>query len=174
VTTLPSKQLIARRDEIVRAHMDAESRGDWLGALETFHEARYEVMCTREVHDGAVAVQAFYDESATAFPDLTLELEELHHTDGGVFVEVDLVATHLGAWRGLPPTGRAVRYRMCNLFVFDEDRLVCERMYFDLLTVLQQIGIARDPASLAGRLATAVNHPVTVARALIRGAAKKP
>jgi hypothetical protein len=56
--------------------------------------------------------------------------------------------------------------RFCAIFVFDVDRLVCERVYFDSGTVLRQLGIARDPLSLSGRVATVVNHPVTVGRAL--------
>ena len=28
------------------------------------------------------------------------------------------------------------------IFVFEEDRLVCERVYFDLLTILGQLGLA--------------------------------
>jgi len=165
----PSADILARREEIVRAHMDAEHRGDWNAALETFHAPRYEIVCTGETHEGPAAVEAFYDETAVAFPDLKLELVALHHAEDTVVVEADLIATHLGPWRGLPPTGRPVRYRMCNLFVFEEDKLICERMYFDLLTVLKQIGIARDPVSLGGRIATALNHPITVARAFVRG-----
>ena len=57
--------------------------------------------------------------------------------------------------------------RFCAVFVFEEDRLVCERVYFDSSTVLRQLGVARDPASLSGRIATAVNHPLTVGRALV-------
>jgi hypothetical protein len=53
------------------------------------------------------------------------------------------------------------------MFVFEEDRLVCERVYFDSNTVLRQLGIARDPVSLGGRLATVINHPLTVGRALL-------
>jgi hypothetical protein len=59
---------------------------------------------------------------------------------------------------------------MLNLFLFEDDGLVCERMYFDLLTPLRQIGIARDPTSLAGRIGAALNHPLTVSRALLRQA----
>jgi hypothetical protein len=38
----------------------------------------------------------------------------------------------------------------------------------DSNTILRQLGIARDPVSLSGRLATALNHPLTVGRALTR------
>jgi hypothetical protein len=58
--------------------------------------------------------------------------------------------------------------RFCAMFVFEEDRLICERVYFDAGTVLRQLGIAHDPLTLKGRLATVVNHPVTVGRAVAR------
>jgi len=44
-----------------------------------------------------------------------------------------------------------------------------ERIYFDLATVLRQLGVARDPNSVAGKIGIAVNHPVTFGRALLRG-----
>jgi hypothetical protein len=52
--------------------------------------------------------------------------------------------------------------------VFNEDRLICERVYFNPGTILRQLGIAHDPLSLTGRLATVVNHPLTVGRAVAR------
>ena len=88
--------------------------------------------------------------------------------DDAVMVETDFVGTHLGPWRGLPATGRRVRYRMCNIFEFEGDRLVCERLHFDLLTVLEQVGIARDPTTPAGRVMTFVNHPWRVTSAYVQ------
>jgi hypothetical protein len=35
-------------------------------------------------------------------------------------------------------------------------------------TVLEQLGIARDPASLTGRLQTLVAHPWTIGRGVVR------
>src|SRR6187399_616600 len=58
--------LARERDRVVRAHIDAEERGDWGAALETFRHPRYEVVPTNEVHDGADAVHDFYQESARA------------------------------------------------------------------------------------------------------------
>jgi hypothetical protein len=52
--------------------------------------------------------------------------------------------------------------------VFEEDRLVCERVYYDLLTVLKGLGVARDPDSPLGQVMTLVNHPVHLARAFGR------
>jgi hypothetical protein len=82
--------------------------------------------------------------------------------------EFELKGTHRGRLRGLPPTGREFTCRMVALFLFEEDRLVCERVYFDANTILRQLGIAHDPLTLTGRVATLVNHPVTIGRAVFR------
>jgi steroid delta-isomerase-like uncharacterized protein len=159
------------RERIVREHVAAEERGDWDGALATFARPRYEIMATAEVHDGASAVRDFYDETRRAFSELAFETRALRHAEDSVLTEVTFVAVHAGPWRGLPATKRRLRYPMLNVFLFEEDRLICERMYFDLLTPLRQIGVARDPLSVAGKVAMAVNHPVVVAGAFLRSAA---
>ena len=64
-----------------------------------------------------------------------------------------------GRCRGLPPTGREFTCRMVALFLFEEDRLVCERVYFDSATILRQLGIAHDPLTLKGRVATLAEPP---------------
>jgi hypothetical protein len=56
---------------------------------------------------------------------------------------------------------------MTALFLFEGEKLVCERVYFDQLTILRQLGLARDPRSTLGRLALALNHPLTIARAIV-------
>ena len=166
---MPDSTLQARREAIVREHMDSEGRKDFEATIATFHSPRYEIVPTSEVHDDADALRSFYAETAQAFPDFRFENADFHHAADSVITEVDFVGTHLGGWRGLPATGRAVRYRMCNVFVFDEDRLICERLHFDLLTVMKQVGIARDPTTLLGRLTAFMNHPLHVSWAFLRG-----
>jgi steroid delta-isomerase-like uncharacterized protein len=156
------------RTALIREHIDSESAHEFERSLATFAEARYEVVPTGDVHAGPEAVAAFYRESHVAFPDFHFENERMLHADDAVVVEVDFVGTHLGTWRGLPATGRRVRYRMCNVFEFRGAALMCERLHFDLHTVLRQLGIARDPTSLGGRLTTFANHPLTILGAFAR------
>ncbi len=85
-----------------------------------------------------------------------------------MLVEAVIRATHTGPYRGLPPTGRQWEMSVMAMFVFEQDQLVCERVYFDSNTVLRQLGIARDPLSLTGRLGTVVGHPLTIGRSLVR------
>jgi steroid delta-isomerase-like uncharacterized protein len=156
------------RERIVVDHMESENRHDFDTTIATFDHPRYELVPTGDVFDGEQEVRAYFAESRTAFPDQRNELVALHHADDAVIVEANLYGTHLGPFRGLPPTGRRFEMRFCALFVFEEDRLVCERVYFDANTVLRQLGIARDPLSMGGRVATVLNHPVTVGRAVAR------
>jgi steroid delta-isomerase-like uncharacterized protein len=160
--------LLKRREDIVREHMESENRHQFDVTLETFDHPRYELVGTGEVHDGPEEVMAYFEETRTAFPDQRNELLALHHAEDAVIVEAMLYGTHDGPYRGLPPTGRRFEVRFCAVFVFEGDRLVCERVYFDAGTVLRQLGIAHDPLSTVGRVATVVNHPVTIGRALVR------
>jgi steroid delta-isomerase-like uncharacterized protein len=162
------------REAIVRKHIESENHHQFTATVDTFAQPRYEVVPTGEVHDGPAAVFAFLAETHSAFSDFHFELGALHQADNAVLVEVTFMGTHDGAWRGLPATGRLVRYRMCNVFVFEGDRLVCERLYFDLSTILRQLGIARDPTTIGGRVEAALTHPVTIGRAFLRALRFRP
>jgi len=88
-----------------------------------------------------------------------------------VIVELLLEGTQRGPLRALPPTRRAFTCPMTAIFLFapGSQLIRCERVYFDSATILRQLGVARDPRSVAGRIATVLNHPLTVGRALLRG-----
>ncbi len=157
-----------KREEIVREHMDSENRHEFDATLETFDHPRYELIPTGEVHDGPEEVMAYFEETRRAFPDQRNELLALHHADDAVLVEAVIRGTHKGPLRSLPPTGREFELPILAIFMFDRDRLLCERVYFDQLTVLRQLGVARDPLSLTGRLQTLVTHPLTIGRGVVR------
>jgi len=165
---MPSAEVRARREAVVREHMESENVHDFDTTIATFEHPRYELVATGDVYDGEEAVRGYFAESRTAFPDQRNELVALHHADDAVIVEFDLLGTHLGPLRALPPTGRAFRCRMCAHFVFEDERLVTERVYFDQLTVMRQLGLAHESASVAGRLTTLISHPLTIGRALAR------
>jgi steroid delta-isomerase-like uncharacterized protein len=148
--------------------MESENQHEFDKTLETFKHPRYELIATGEVIDGSEEVARYYQETRAAFPDQRNEIIKLHHADDAVIVEFDLLGTHEGTFRGLPPTGRAFRCRMAAIFEFEADGLVSERVYFDSATILRQLGIAHDPLTLKGRVATVANHPVTIGRALAR------
>ena len=134
-------ELRERRERLVREHMESENRHEFDVTMATFQHPRYEIVPTGEVHDGEEAVAAYFAESRAAFPDQRNETIALHHANDAVIVEFWLRGTHEGELRGIPPTGRAFEVRSVAFFLFDEDRLVGERVYFDTATILGQLGI---------------------------------
>jgi len=134
-----SAALREKREEIVVEHMESENRHEFDVTLDTFDHPRYELIGTGDVYDGPEEVAAYFEETRTAFPDQRNELIAMHHSDDAVIVEAMLYGTHGGSFRGLPATGRKFEMRFCALFLFEEDRLVCERVYFDAGTILRQL-----------------------------------
>ena len=131
--------LRARREQIVRAHMDAENRLDFDAALATFAHPRYELVGLGRVIDGPDAVAQYFVSSREPFPDQRNELIAMHHADDAVIVEFWLLGTHLGALADLEPTGRAFRVQMAAFFIFEGDGLVCERVYFTPADIVTQL-----------------------------------
>jgi steroid delta-isomerase-like uncharacterized protein len=169
----PTKRLREAREAIVREHLESENRHDYRATIATFDHPRYELIGTGDVFDGGHEVAAYFEETRTAFPDQRNEVLALHHADDAVLLEAMLYGTHLGPFRGLPATGRSFRMQFMAVFLFEEDRLVCERVYLDAGTILRQLGIAHDPLTTRGRIATVLNHPLTVSRALVRGVLRR-
>jgi predicted ester cyclase len=168
--------LLQSREMTVFAHLAAERHRDLEATLATFKvgAARLELP-GGEVADGTTEVAATYRDLFHAFPDLSfpdLEPGSLCHHGDSVIGETRLQGTHLGTFRGLPPTGRRIDMPLVAVFEFEGPDLLCERVYWDRLALFIQLGVARDPNTRAGKLATLLNHPMTLARATIR--ARKP
>ena len=130
------------RERIVREHMESENTHDFDVTLATFADhPRYEIIPTGEVYDGPEDVMRYYQETRAAFPDQRNELISLHHADAAVIVEFWLRGTHEGEFRGVPPTGKTFEQRMAAFFLFEGERLVNERVYFDAAGLLAQLGL---------------------------------
>ncbi len=131
-----------RRLAVVREHMESENHHEFDVTLATFAHPRYELIATGEVFDGAEEVSDYYATSRTSFPDQRNENTVLRAgDDDAVIAEFDLLGTHEGDLRGAPATGKSFRCRMCAIFEFapGTDRIVCERIYFDQMTIARQL-----------------------------------
>jgi steroid delta-isomerase-like uncharacterized protein len=158
------------RIAIVEEHIRLENAHDLQGVLGTFGDrARYDDEAWDEHYDGRDGVRSFYTQLMAALPNLVIEVQRTHVTDDVIVVEVMIRGTHLGAWRGLPATGRRVEVPLCGIYTFDaDDRLTGEKVYYDRGTVLRQLGVFHEPETLLGRISTLATHPLTIARALTR------
>jgi steroid delta-isomerase-like uncharacterized protein len=132
-----------RREAIVNQHAEAENRHDIEATIATFAQPRYEVNGVPS--DGADAVRELLQGLMAGLPDLHAELGKMRHADDAVFGEGRITGTHDGEWAGIPPTGRHVEIPIIGIFEFDGDRLLCEKVYFDMANVLTQMGVLAAP-----------------------------
>jgi steroid delta-isomerase-like uncharacterized protein len=141
---MTTAQIQNRREAIVIEHVAAENRHDPDGTVATFHEPRYDVpaMGPAGQASGPQAVRDLLGGLWTGFPDWHAEpTTPFHHSERSVFVEVRMTGTHQAEFAAIPATGRRIDVRVGCLFEFDGTHLICERVYFDFATILQQLGV---------------------------------
>lgn len=137
---IPSIEILRGRQKLVLDHFHDEVVQQWDDVLSTFPHPHYEIIATMTVHDGDSAVRGYYHDTRVAFPDQNHEIIALRHSADAVIVEFWLMGTQRGPLGGIPPSGQRFRVRMTAYFIFDErENLVCERVYFDSLTMLKQL-----------------------------------
>ena len=159
------------RVAIVEEHVRCENRQDLAGLMATFGaEARYDDEPWQDHRLGLDAVRSYYTGLLTSLPDLAIDVRHRHVASDAIILEVTIRGTHLGVWcERLPATGRRVEFPLCGVFTFDaHDRVAGERIYYDRGTVMRQLGLFHEPDGALGRLVTALNHPLTIARAVLR------
>jgi predicted ester cyclase len=133
-----------RREAVVREHWEAENRQDPEGIVASFSSSRASYDIPAFGPDGdrpdANAVRDLWEGFLTAFPDFRVEPGPMLHGDDHIFVEVRCTGTQAAEFAGIPPTGRSFDLqRVANLFEFEGDELVRERVYLDLAEMARQL-----------------------------------
>lgn len=141
---MQNQELAERRLKIIRDHMEAENVLDFDAAIDTFDHPRYELVGTGQVFDGDEEVREYYRRSRAAFPDQNNEVISIRVAgDDAIITEFWLMGTHKGPLATpmgeIPPTGKSFKTRMCAVFEFDGDKIVCERIYFDSMSMMRQL-----------------------------------
>ena len=160
----------SRRLAIVEQHVRLENAHDLEGVIQTFGKmARYDDEPWNQHYEGREQVRQFYGQIMAALPDLSVEIIPQHVAEETVILEVVIRGTHMGAWRGLPATGKHVEFPLCGLYTFSsDDRLAGEKIYYDRATVLRQLGVFHEPQTALGGVAILLTHPLTIFQALAR------
>lgn len=131
------------REKVVIEHGRAEDGGDPDRTLDTFSRAREEIIPLGDVHKGDDEVKSYYDSTFGVFPDLRNGDATLRHADCAVITEVILSGTMKGPLGPIPATNKSFRLRISAFFLFAPNtaKLMGERVYYDLFSLLQQIGV---------------------------------
>lgn len=83
----------------------------------------------------------------TAFPDLTLTVEDNIAEGDKVVSRVIFRGTHEGDFQGFDPTGRSVQFETIVINRFENEELAEAWVQADVLGVMQQLGIVEGPGS---------------------------
>jgi hypothetical protein len=131
------------REKVVIEHARAENLSQLDETLATFTHAHQEVIPTGAVFDGVDAVKGYYERYFTEFADQHNSDVTMRHADCAVVAEVMLSGTMTGPLGPIPATNKSFRLRAAAFFLFAPNtaKLVGERVYWDLFTLLQQIGV---------------------------------
>ena len=95
-------------------------------------------------HDGA---RQLFSLLKSAFPDFQTTVEQLIVEGDQVAARLTHTATHLGEFMGIPATGRTATVTASGIFRIAGDRLVENRVIFDSLGLLRQLGVIPEPAT---------------------------
>ncbi|HYJ80105.1 MAG TPA: ester cyclase [Longimicrobiaceae bacterium] len=105
---------------------------------------------TGQVFRGKEELIGFLQSWATAFPDGTIEVANVIAGENGAAAEFIARGTQTGPLVGpmgtIPPTGRAVEVRFIDAWEMRGDKIARGRTYYDLMTMLGQLGVLGVPA----------------------------
>jgi hypothetical protein len=149
-------ELIRIQRATVDEHIRAENAHDWPSVFATFAQdeglAFFDAIPFHTHFAGLTGVKDFYRAAEEAFPDFRIDVWGEFDTPGCSLREVTISGTHKGDWCGVAGTGRAVKFHLAGLFLFDQGehfgKLLAERIYFNNETVMQQINGTLNAASI--------------------------
>ena len=119
----------------------------WLDKSLTFFAEDCEIIdvpsgMTSRGPDGYKQLILFFEEG---FPDSGIEITNLFATDDEVVVEFIGRGTNTGPLHmptgDVPPTGRVVELRFCDVYRVKDGKIVSYRSYYDVFGFLQQLGL---------------------------------
>ena len=95
--------------------------------------------------EGAAAITDYLLSFKTAFPDASWEATNQYESGDSAIDEGYLLGTHTGALTtpdgDVPPTGRSVRLRECDIITVANGVARSHRFYYDQLDFMTQLGL---------------------------------
>lgn len=140
-TTTTTLELQKNKESMKRIFEEAWSKGN-VEVLDefvtpTFKQHQYDRPSTRE------GFKAIIQEVRTAFPDLKVAVEDSVAADDKVWVSVTCRGTHLGQFKGLPPTGKPFEFTEIHIARIENGKGVEHWGVADMLGLMQQLGVTK-------------------------------
>ena len=93
---------------------------------------------------GSQEIARYVAEVRNGFPDFKLQIDETIAQGDRFVIHWTCTGTHRGEYQGIPPTGRTVRISGASLERIENGSITEDRVYFDRLTLLEQLGVSSD------------------------------
>ena len=134
-------------EKVARGIVDAHSASDWAGVKKSLApDSVYEEYGTQRRIEGSDAIVAALQAWKTAFPDVKGTVNKALADEHTVALEVAWRGTHTGPLEtpngSVPASGKAFTLLTAWTIDVQNDQIQNSRHYFDILTLLQQIGAA--------------------------------
>ncbi|HVZ06575.1 ester cyclase [Rhodopila sp.] len=133
-------------EALVNRHLSAENEHRMEETLATLHpECKFEDLPMGKIYRGVTEVETYYRAWWDAF-DLEVQGQHRHWSEDGRFMiaETEYHGVHRGRFLDHPPTGRAIRFPLAVVIPFRDGLMAGERFYYDLSTLLRQIGLPAE------------------------------
>ncbi len=157
---IPTSEAEPESAALVRTFYDAYNTRsyDTAAALVT-PNARFIDVPTGQELTGPAGTRTMMEGWATAFPDSTVEIQNLIAAPDQVVVEFVGRGTHGGPLEtpegAIHATGRPVEIRFVDVWQVRDGKIAANRTYYDLASMMAQLGLTAEPqaeaASSAGR-----------------------
>ena len=106
----------------------------------------YDEVATNRKVQGVNEVIPLWQGWATAFPDAKATFQRAFPSDGAVVLELTWQGTHKGPLQTpggpIAATGKRIDIRACMVTELSGDKAKLERHYFDMATLLLQLGVS--------------------------------
>jgi steroid delta-isomerase-like uncharacterized protein len=134
--------------DAAKAQIIAYNNKDWTAARAALApDAIYDEVATHRRIQGVDDILVVWRGWATAFPDSKASFHTERVADGTVVVELTWRGTHTGPLNmpdgEISATGKKIEMRSCQVIEVASGKAKVIRQYFDMATLLQQLGVTR-------------------------------
>jgi steroid delta-isomerase-like uncharacterized protein len=133
--------------DVARANIEAFNAGDWKALAATFADkCVYDELATHRHLAGQEAIVEANRGWKEAFPDAEGRIDRAMAENGTVTLEITWQGTQSGPLHmpagDIPPSNRRINLKAAQVFEIEGERIREAHHYFDLTSLLQQIGAA--------------------------------
>ena len=135
--------------DIAKAPTIAYNKKDWQGVKGAMAaDCVYDEIATHRKMQGSDQVIEVWKEWAAAFPDSMATFHNAVVSDSTVILELSWRGKNTGPMQmpsgKMPATGKSIDMRACQVLEIKDGKVNSMRQYFDMMTMMQQLGMAKS------------------------------